>query len=112
MNIILSVKDAVVASARKSAEALGLNLNRVVRNYLSGLAGHSPREAVIAEVERLSAQAGGHRAGWGFCGPFDRKWIHRVSVILGSFPGWNGPLQEAESFAATGTIDLQAHTAT
>ena len=72
MKITLSVKDAVVARARKSAEALGLRLNQAVRNYLSDLAAHSPREAVIAEVERLSAQAGGHRAGW----RFDREQIH------------------------------------
>lgn len=72
MKITLSVKDAVVAMARKSAAAMGLSLNQAVRNYLSDLAGHSSREAVIAEVERLSGQAGGHHAGW----RFDREQIH------------------------------------
>ena len=72
MNITLSVKEAVVARARKSAAAMGLSLNQAVRNYLSDLAGHSSREAVIAEVERLSDQAGGNRAGW----RFDREQIH------------------------------------
>ncbi len=72
MNITLSVDAAVVARARKSAAAMGLSLNQVIRNYLSDLAGRSPREVVIAEVVRLSNQAGGNRAGW----RFDRQQIH------------------------------------
>ena len=72
MNITLSVDAAVVARARKSAAALGLSLNQAVRNYLNDLAGGSPREAVIAEVTRLSDQAQGDRAGW----IFDREQIH------------------------------------
>ena len=72
MNFILSVDAAVVARARKSAGALGLSLNKAVRNYLSDLAGHSPREVVIAEVGRLSDQAQWDRAGW----KFDPEQIH------------------------------------
>ena len=72
MNITLSVDAAVVARARKSAATLGLSLNQAVRDYLSDLAGRSPREVVIAEVVRLSDQARGDRAGW----KFDREQIH------------------------------------
>ena len=50
MKLTLSVDAAVVARARKSAAALGLSLNQAVRNYLSDLAGRSPREVVFAEV--------------------------------------------------------------
>ena len=66
MRLTLSVDAAVVARARKSAAALGLSLNQVVRNYLSDLTGRSPREVVVAEVARLSDQAQGDRAGWKF----------------------------------------------
>lgn len=72
MNLTLSVDAVVVARARKSAAALGLSLNQAVRNYLSDLAGRSPREVVVAEVARLSHQAQGDRAGW----KFDREQIH------------------------------------
>ena len=72
MNLTLSVDDVVVARARKAAASMGLSLNQAVRNYLSDLAGRSSREAVIAEVVRLSDQAGGKRAGW----HFNREQIH------------------------------------
>ena len=72
MKLTLSVDAAVVARARKSAAALGLSLNQAVRNYLSDLAGRSPREVVVAEVARLSDQAQGDREGW----IFDREQIH------------------------------------
>ena len=75
MNITLSVDADVVARARKSAAALGLSLNHAVRNYLSDLAGHSPRETVIAEVMDLSNQAHGDRAGW----RFTRDQLHERS---------------------------------
>ena len=73
MNLTLSVDAAVVARARKSVAALGLSLNQAVRDYLSDLAGCSPREAAVAEVARLSHQAEGTRADW----KFDRDQIHK-----------------------------------
>ena len=75
MNITLSIDGAVVARARKSAAALGLSLNQAVRNYLSDLAGRSPRETVIAEVTELSNQAQGDRAGR----TFTRDQLHERS---------------------------------
>ena len=79
MKLTLSVDAAVVERARKAAAALGLSLNQALRNYLSDLAGHLPREAVVAEVARLSHQAQGDRAGW----TFEREQIHERPQLPG-----------------------------
>lgn len=70
MNVTLSVDKQTVARARKKAEALGMSLNQVIRDYLEKLAGGDDPESSIDEFKRLSGQ--GHSRGW----RFNRDEIH------------------------------------
>jgi hypothetical protein len=80
MNVTLSVDEQVVARARKTAEAMGMSLNELVRDYLENLAaGHDP-EHNIEEFKRLSRR--GHSRGW----RFNRNQIHERSWL----PGYKG----------------------
>jgi antitoxin component of RelBE/YafQ-DinJ toxin-antitoxin module len=72
MNITLSVDDEVVARARQRAEALGVSLNQLVRDYLDQLAGKSDPNEDAAEFERLSRDSKGDSRGW----KFNREELH------------------------------------
>jgi hypothetical protein len=72
MNLTLSVKEQVVARARRAAEAMGKSLNQIVREYLEQLAETSDPEEDVAELRRLSDDAQGRSRGW----RFDREEIH------------------------------------
>jgi hypothetical protein len=54
MNVNLSIDEQVVERARKKADALGKNLNQLVRDYLQKLAGGDDPERSIEEFKRLS----------------------------------------------------------
>jgi hypothetical protein len=73
VNVTLSIDEKVVKGARRKAEALGMSLNQLVRDYLQQLAGGGDPEQSIAEFRRLSGQ--GHSRGW----RFNRNEIHERS---------------------------------
>jgi hypothetical protein len=64
MNLTLSVEDEVVQNARRTAEALGSSVNKLVREYDEQLAGKTDPASDAAEFERLSLQARGDSKGW------------------------------------------------
>jgi hypothetical protein len=66
MNITLSVEDEVIQNARRTAEALGSSVNRLVREYLEQLAGKTDPASDAAAFERLSLEAKGDSKGWKF----------------------------------------------
>jgi Family of unknown function (DUF6364) len=72
MNITLSVEDEVIQNARRTADALGSSVNRLVREYLEQLAGKADPAADAAEFERLSLEAKGDSKGW----KFNREELH------------------------------------
>jgi hypothetical protein len=51
---------------------MGMSLNQAVRRFLEELAGDDSIDRDIAEINELSAHAGGHSRGW----RFDREEIH------------------------------------
>ncbi|MEO8725985.1 MAG: hypothetical protein ABI383_07640 [Acidobacteriaceae bacterium] len=70
MNITLSIDEQTVISDRKRADALGMSLNQLVRNYLEKLAAGDDPERSIEEFTRLSGK--GNSPGW----RFNREEIH------------------------------------
>jgi len=70
MNLTLSVDEQLVEQARKRANALGKNLNQLIRDYLQTLAGGDNPERSIAEFRKLSGK--GDSRGW----RFNRDEIH------------------------------------
>lgn len=72
MNITLSVDDGVIQEARRRAEAMGTNVNQLVREYLEQLAGKTDSKADAVESERLSRATHGNARGW----RFDREELH------------------------------------
>jgi len=75
VNITLSIDDEVVSKARRRAEALGISVNQLVREYLELYAGKSDPQWDAAEFERLSRLAKGNSKGW----KFDRTEAHERS---------------------------------
>jgi len=72
MNITLSVDDGVIQEARRRAEAMGTNVNQLVREYLEQLAGKTDSKADAVEFERLSRATHGNPRGW----RFNREELH------------------------------------
>ena len=72
MNITLSFEDQVIQNARRTAEALGSSVNRLVREYLEQLAGKTDPASDAAAFERLSLEAKGDSKGW----KFNREELH------------------------------------
>ena len=70
MNVTLSIDEQLVARARKKADALGKNLNQLIRDYLQKLAGGDDPERSFEEFRKLSGR--GHSRGW----RFNRDEIH------------------------------------
>jgi hypothetical protein len=69
MNHTFWIDDRVVALARKKAQALGKNLDELIRDYPRTFADGDPEKS-IAEFKRLSGR--GNSSGW----RFDRDEIH------------------------------------
>ncbi len=63
MNLTLSIDKMVLEKARKTAGAMGLSLNEMVRNYLEKVAGEGDREEIFRELRDLCLNHGGHSAG-------------------------------------------------
>jgi hypothetical protein len=72
MNITLSIDAQVAIRARKRAEALGMSLNQLIRDYLQTIADDDP-ERSIEEFRSLSG--GGDSKSW----RFNRDEIHERS---------------------------------
>jgi len=72
MNITLSVEDEVLHEARRRAEAQGVSVNKLVREYLQKLAGKHDPAADAEAFEQLSRSAHGNSHGW----KFDREELH------------------------------------
>ena len=72
MNITLAIDDDLVRDARQAANAMGKSLNQLVREYLEQLTGRDQPKRDVAELRRLSAEAGGRSRGW----RFDRYELH------------------------------------
>ena len=64
VNITRSVDDEIIRAARRRADALGTNVNQLVKDYLKELAGDVYSDADAAEFERLSRIPGGRPSGW------------------------------------------------
>ena len=75
MNITLAIDDDLVKSAREVAKSMGKSLNQVVREYLEHLTDRDRAERDALELERLSAESGGHSGGR----RFSREEIHERS---------------------------------
>ena len=72
MNVTLSVSTEVIEKARRRAEAMGTNVNQLVREYLEQFAGETDAEADAKEFEQLSRESHGHSHGW----RFNREELH------------------------------------
>lgn len=72
MNLTLSVDDEIVEAARRHADAMGKSVNQLVREYLEQLAGKSDRDALVAELRKLTRNSTGDSRGW----KFNREEIH------------------------------------
>jgi antitoxin component of RelBE/YafQ-DinJ toxin-antitoxin module len=72
MNLTLSIDDEVIQEARRRAEAMGMSVNQLVRQYLEQFAGRTDRNRDAAEFEQLSRAGEGHSRGW----RFNREELH------------------------------------
>ena len=72
VNLMLSVDDRVVLEAQRRAEAMGTNVDQLVRVYLEQFAAKKDLDADAAEFERLSRSAPGDAQGW----RFNREELH------------------------------------
>lgn len=70
MTLTLSIDDQLAQRARQAARDMGTDLNRLIVEYLEGLATQPSPEQDIQELRRLSGQ--GDSGGW----KFDREEIH------------------------------------
>lgn len=75
MNITLAIDDNLVRDARQIARAMGKSLNQVIREHLEHLTDRDRAERDVRELERLSAESGGHSGGR----RFSREEIHERS---------------------------------
>lgn len=73
MNRRLSIVEQLLVKARKRANAMGKNLNQMIRDYLQAVADGDEAERIIAEYNRLSGR--GDSDGW----RFNRDEIHERS---------------------------------
>ncbi len=60
MNITLSIDEELVVRARKKAEALGKNLNQLIRDYLQTVADGDDADRSIEEFKQLSNRGHSH----------------------------------------------------
>jgi hypothetical protein len=67
MNLTLSIDKNLLEKARKTAGAMGLSLNEMIRQYLERVAGESSRASTFQELRELCLNHGGHSEG--------RSWV-------------------------------------
>lgn len=72
MKVILSIDDEIMRQVKRRAEAMGTNVNRLVREYLEQFAGKTAADADAAEFERLSRAAQDNSRGR----KFNREELH------------------------------------
>jgi hypothetical protein len=63
MNLTLSIDKNLLDNARKTAGAMGLSLNEMIRRYLEKVAGEGDRVGSFQELRELCTTRGGHSAG-------------------------------------------------
>ena len=74
MNLTLPLDKKLVETGRKVAASMGKSLNQLIRENLEQLTSSTSLEDTIAELTRLSDQAGGRSRGW----QFNREEIHET----------------------------------
>lgn len=78
MNVTLALDGDVVREARRRAEAMGVTVNQLIREYLENFAGKSDREEVVREFRRLSENPQGDSRGW----KFNREELHERRLAV------------------------------
>ena len=63
MNLTLSIDKNLLAKARRTAGAMGLSLNEMIRHYLEKVAGEGDQAATFLELRDLFTTHGGHSSG-------------------------------------------------
>ena len=63
MNLTLAIEKNLLDKARKTAGAMGLSLNEMIRQYLEKVAGDCDRANTFGELSDLFLTRGGHSAG-------------------------------------------------
>lgn len=63
MNLTLSIDKRLLEKARKTAGAMGLSLNEMIRHYLERVAGEADQAGSFRELRDLCTTRGGHSAG-------------------------------------------------
>jgi hypothetical protein len=66
MELTLSIDDELVRRAAQRAEAMGSDINQLVREYIEGLAGEADWERDATELARLLRESKGNSGGWKF----------------------------------------------
>ena len=81
LGLKLSIDDEVPRRARLRAEALGVSVDRLVRQYLEQLTETSDPIASSAEFARLSRISAGNSRGWKFNRDeiHERRWTRRCA---------------------------------
>jgi len=73
MNLTLSIDQRLLEKARKTAGAMGLSLNEMIRSYLEKVAGEGDRAGTFQEFRELCIKHGGHSGGR----TWSREDLHR-----------------------------------
>lgn len=73
MNLTLSIDKNLLEKARKTAGAMGLSLNEMVRHYLEKVAGEGDQAGTFQELRDLCTSRGGHSGGR----TWSREDLHR-----------------------------------
>jgi hypothetical protein len=73
MNLTLSIDKTLLENARRTAGAMGLSLNDMVRSYLEKVAGEGNRAGAFQEFQDLCLSRGGHSKGL----TWTREELHR-----------------------------------
>lgn len=73
MNLTLSIDKHLLEKARKTAQAMGLSLNEMIRGYLVKVAGGGDAAEAFEELRTLCTSRGGHSRGQSWT----REDLHR-----------------------------------
>jgi len=74
VNLTLSIDQRLLEKARRTAVAMGLSLNEMIRQYLERIAGEGDKAAAFEELRELCTSRGGHSAGR----TWRREELHRA----------------------------------
>jgi Ribbon-helix-helix protein, copG family len=72
MDVTLSIDDDLIREATRRAEAMGISVDQLVRDYLEQFVEKTNRNGSAAEFERLSRADQGSSQGW----KFNREELH------------------------------------